>query len=165
MIRVQEHNYTFKCPYCGHDRAKQVIEEQNDIVHLENPDILHEDSVWTRNRTVIKSIKCSQCGHSWSSVDSAKKEKAFTLHESRALQESNWITHLHLDPHPRRKTTFPETGDAVTCTSCQWQGIVIHGEHRCPCCFQQGTLQWQCPAMQEVIPFNVAYQVLPERKE
>jgi len=35
--------------------------------------------------------------------------------------------------------------DKVTCTSCDWEGLVDCGEEYCPACESYGTLRWTHP--------------------
>lgn len=154
--------YSFKCPACGSNKAVELSRSQRFIAYLKSPERNQKDSVYCYHTDHSSVIECSQCRKRWDSLDAALQERAFSLYEVRTRQQGYWCIHQILGPHKFRRKTFPETGNAVLCGRCKWQGIVEAGATVCPRCFHQGRLHRQHDTLPDVIPFDGAYGVITE---
>lgn len=88
MIERQE-AYTFKCPHCGHGKARQVV--RRDIKYLIDPEPAMDElfSIRVERNTKDTSIECSHCRHVWNSMQQSIVEGAFRVTTIRTTVTEN----------------------------------------------------------------------------
>lgn len=89
MIERQNKVYTFKCPHCGHDKARHVTHQTRDIQYLLDPETMPEELSLLSIRAIRQStetkIECSHCLRFWNTKQHAVDAGAFHATATRTV--------------------------------------------------------------------------------